>query len=159
MAKPTTCAEAALENDKALAYLREFLEEGETVITHTLCGGIIAEHVFIGIDDERRLSGYPTSDTMRLNEELGGHMASIAPVNVTHLDRIPLRALGDLHPNRDQGPSGEEVDVMVAAHAANEAARIETTAKLLAEWVDAGCEEVPQDLARRIIQGDDELPF
>lgn len=42
---------------------------------------------------------------------------------------------------------------------ANEAARIETTAKLLAEWVDAGCEEVPQDLARRIIQGDDELPF
>lgn len=89
-----TCAEAKAARDAAWAVLQDHVEEDESLITHELCGGMIAEHIFLGLADDGYLRGYPTSDTMRIAHgcEARGE-TSISPCCVTHVDRVPVRHL------------------------------------------------------------------
>jgi hypothetical protein len=63
------------------------------VLTHTRCMGCLEEHVFTGRDGIW-LCGTPTADTRKMDRLKGGARANavndISPVNVTHLNRVPL---------------------------------------------------------------------
>jgi hypothetical protein len=73
-----------------------FIGHGVTV-THTVCLGILKEHVLVDIDQrasgEIWLCGYPTGDTMRLLGDSFVPADDISPLSVTHVDRIPIDAL------------------------------------------------------------------
>lgn len=81
--------------DEALDALRPLLKEGD-VLTHTACAGCILEHVFAGYEG-RWICGYPTRDTMLIEQHEGSAKShwtnDISPINVTHINRVPIAAV------------------------------------------------------------------
>jgi hypothetical protein len=79
-------------------YLDEHLKAGD-VLTHTRCMGCLEEHVFTGRDGIW-LCGTPTADTRKLSGLKGSAQANavndISPLNVTHVNRVPLENLSFL---------------------------------------------------------------
>lgn len=96
-------AEFAARDATALAMMEDYLVEGETLITHRVCGGFLEEHVFTGFDDGL-LCGFPTSDTLRMHVGTYGLATDITPSSVTHIDRCPVEALHMIaRPGEDDG--------------------------------------------------------
>lgn len=82
------------------ALVRRLIKRGDT-LTHTRCIGCIEEHVYTGADGHW-LCGTPTVDTLRL----GGSsfpVNDIAPVNVTHINRVPVEAVEFLSQSNPRG--------------------------------------------------------
>lgn len=116
--RPMTCAEAKAHNEAAFKFIEPFLDEDEpSLITHTLCGGMIAEHYFTGVASDGYLTGFPTGETLRL--DMSPHL-SIAPSNVTHVDRIPIRNLPFVHHLVQEDVDDAAVDAMCAEREALE---------------------------------------
>jgi hypothetical protein len=67
------------------------------VLTHRRCLGILEEHVFTARDG-RWLCGTPTADTCTISgideADRAQPVRDISPLNVTHLNRVPLECLG-----------------------------------------------------------------
>ena len=76
------------ERAEALDRLRPLLIPG-VVITHTRCLGIVEEHTFVRLDNDRWICGHPTRDTALIR---GSHhfVTDIAPGSVTHINREPV---------------------------------------------------------------------
>jgi len=79
--------------------LQPYLSEGVTV-THTVCCGILKEHVLVDFDQIGAgpigmiwLSGYPTGDTMRIDGDPFVLADDIAPLSITHVNRVPIDCL------------------------------------------------------------------
>lgn len=66
------------------------------VLTHRRCLGILEEHVYTARDG-RWLCGTPTSDTCAISgideADRALPVRDISPLNVTHLNRVPLESL------------------------------------------------------------------
>ena len=72
--------------------VKEFAKPGDT-ITHTRCGGLVEEHLFLGWCSHR-MRGIPTSTTVRLDPEHDrSRVSDIHPANITHINRVPITAL------------------------------------------------------------------
>lgn len=101
-------ARARLEKLAANRLLLDaYLQLGD-VLTHTRCMGCLEEHVFTGYDGAW-LCGTPTPDTRKL-EGLKGSAKSntvqdISPLNVTHVNRVPLESLKFLAAVRTNAPA------------------------------------------------------
>jgi hypothetical protein len=86
--------------------LDKHLKVGD-VLTHTCLFECLEEHVFSGRDD-LWLLGTPTDDTRKISGEREGEQKRISPMNVTHINRIPLERypsagrLRELLKNADQ---------------------------------------------------------
>jgi hypothetical protein len=79
--------------------LQPYLAEGVTV-THTVCCGILKEHVVVDFGQFGTgpigmiwLSGYPTGDTMRIDGDAFVLADDIAPLSITHVNRVPIDCL------------------------------------------------------------------
>lgn len=87
--------------------LDKHLKEGD-VLTHVRCLGCLEEHRFTGRDGIW-LCGTPTTDTLRLSGLVGSARANaardISPLNVTHVNRVPLEALELLATAQPSGPA------------------------------------------------------
>jgi hypothetical protein len=128
---PRTCAEAKAANEAAFKAIEAFLDEDEpSLITHELCGGMVAEHYFTGIDSDGYLTGFPTGETLRL--DVSPHVA-IAPCNVTHIDRIPIRNLPDVHHLSQEDVDDAAIDRMCAEREALEQGPIKRLREALAQ--------------------------
>lgn len=133
--------------------VRKHLKRGD-LITHTRCMGLLEEHIFA----ETRghwLCGTATPDTRRMARMEGkvhgatGFADDISPLNVTHINRVPVDALDFIAPQKPKQPRvrvaqclhcrglfrwqrrtpGDEVHVQVCQHCyhAHDAAQIPST--------------------------------
>lgn len=125
--------------------LQPFLEQGVTV-SHTVCMGILKEHVLIDIEQFGPgeigmvwLVGYPTGDTMRIDGDAFAMCDDIAPLNVTHVNRVPIDCL-EVIGKRAQTPF-QLIDATIT----------DVTAETFAKMHPESCEKCGQPI--------DEVPF
>ena len=82
--------------------LAKYLKVGD-LIMHTRCMGVVEEHRYTGRDGIW-LCGKPTTDTIRF----GGSsfpINDISPLNVTHINRVPLEVVPMLAAHQAQSDS------------------------------------------------------
>lgn len=84
-----------MTSKKELAELVLSLVQPGDTLTHTRCMGCLEEHIFLGLAlSGTALRGRPTADTRRLEPgSVGLEVEDIAPVNVTHINRVPVEAV------------------------------------------------------------------
>lgn len=92
-------AEKVRQQVERFNLLQPYLEEGVT-ITHTVCMGTLKEHVLVDFEQLGMgpigmiwLTGYPTGDTMRIDGAAFTLADDISPMNVTHVNRVPIDLL------------------------------------------------------------------
>jgi hypothetical protein len=94
------------EQLKHIELVKKHVKVGD-ILTHTMCMGIISEHYFTRYDGNW-LCGNPTSDTAKLAgpkfEEY--EVNDIAPINVTHINRVPVAAVEFLVKDEDMRKIG-----------------------------------------------------
>lgn len=100
-------AQAQLERLAANRRLLDAHLQLGDVLTHTRCMGCLEEHVFSGRDGIW-LCGTPTADTRKLSGMKGSAKSNsardISPLNVTHVNRVPLESLSFLAAVRTNSP-------------------------------------------------------
>ena len=94
LAAPTPVATAHQARAEHTALVLKHLRPGD-VITHTVCLGLVEEHIFTRLDG-RWLCGAATKDTRAMEKRGHGSTGTrndISPQNVTHINRIPVSVM------------------------------------------------------------------
>lgn len=86
------------ERDAHIALVLKHASPGD-ILTHTRCMQLVEEHRFTGMDGQW-MCGQATADTRRLAAVVDrkahgsrGYANDIHPINVTHINRIPVAVI------------------------------------------------------------------